>query len=66
MQQEYNDFLDDRRIEERYGILLQAEPDIFNQTVIDELIFYLTHSDTENISKAIMKRNKKLGQLSEY
>ena len=66
MQQEYNDFLDDRRIEERYGILLQAEPEFFNQTEIDELIFYLTHSDTENISKAIMKRNKKLGQLSEY
>lgn len=62
MQQEYSDFLDDRRIEERYGILLQAEPDIFSQTVIDELIFYLTHSDAENISKAIIKRKKKLGQ----
>lgn len=61
MQQEYEKFLDDRRIEERYGILLQAEPDIFSQTVIDELIFYLTHSDAENISKAIIKRKKKLG-----
>ena len=62
MQAEYNKFLDDRRIEERYGILLQAEPDIFSQTVIDELIFYITHSDAENISKAIIKRKKKLGQ----
>ena len=62
MQQEYDKFLNDRRIEERYGILLQAEPDIFSQTVIDELIFYLTHSDAENISKAIIKRKKKLGQ----
>ena len=62
MQVEYNKFLDDRRIEERYGILLQAEPDIFSQTVIDELIFYITHSDAENISKAIIKRKKKLGQ----
>ena len=66
MQQEYNKFLDDRRIEERYGILLQAEPDIFSQTVIDELIFYLTHSDAENISKAIIKRKKKLGQNVDY
>jgi len=66
MQQEYNKFLDDRRIEERYGILLQAEPDIFSQTVIDELIFYLTHSDAENISKAIIKRKKKLGQNVNY
>lgn len=62
MQQEYDKFLNDRRIEERYGVLLQAEPDIFSQTVIDELIFYLTHSDAENISKAIIKRKKKLGQ----
>lgn len=64
MEQEYNRFLDDRRIEERYGILLQVEPDIFNQTVIDELIFFLQHTDTENISKAIIKRKKKLGQLT--
>lgn len=62
MQAEYDKFLNDRRIEERYGILLQAEPDIFSQTVIDELIFYITHSDAENISKAIIKRKKKLGQ----
>lgn len=66
MQQEYDKFLDDRRIEERYGILLQAEPDIFNQTVIDELLFFLTHTDTENISKAIIKRKKKLGQSADY
>lgn len=63
MQTEYNNFLDEKRIEERYGILLQAEPDIFSQTVIDELIFYITHSDAETISKAIVKRKKKLGQL---
>ena len=66
MQQEYDKFLDDRRIEEKYGILLQAEPDIFNQTVIDELIFYLTHTNTENISKAIIKRRKKLGNPVDY
>lgn len=62
MQNEYNRFLDEKCIEERYGILLQAEPDIFSQTVIDELIFYVTHGDAENISKAIVKRKKKLGQ----
>ena len=62
MQVEYNKFLDEKRIEERYGILLRAEPDIFSQTVIDELIFYITHSDAENISKAIVKRKKKLGK----
>lgn len=62
MQNEYNDFLDEKCIEERYGILLRAEPDIFSQTVIDELIFYIIHGDAENISKAIVKRKKKLGQ----
>lgn len=62
MQVEYNQFLNEKNMEQKYGILLQAEPDIFSQTVIDELIFYITHSDAENISKAIVKRKKKLGQ----
>lgn len=62
MQSEYNKFLDEKCIEEKYGILLRAEPDIFSQTVIDELIFYVTHGDAETISKAIVKRKKKLGQ----
>lgn len=62
MQQEYNKFLDEKRMEERYGILLRTEPDIFSQAVIDELIFYITHGDAENISKAIIKRKMKLGQ----
>lgn len=62
MQEEYNNFLDEKSIEEKYGILLRMEPDIFSQTVIDELIFYVTHGDAENISKAIVKRKKKLGQ----
>ena len=64
MQAEYNKFLDDKNIEQKYDILLRVEPDIFSQTVIDELIFYITHSDAENISKAIMKRKKKIGQVS--
>ena len=62
MQSEYNRFLDEKCIEEKYGILLRTEPDIFSQTVIDELIFYLVHGDAENISKAIVKRKMKLGQ----
>jgi len=62
MQREYQKFLDEKRIEEKYGILLRAEPDIFSQSVIDELIFYVTHGDAENISKAIVKRKMKLGQ----
>ncbi len=62
MQKEYNKFLDEKNIEQKYDILFRMEPDIFNQTVIDELIFYMTHSDAENISKAIIKRKKKLGQ----
>lgn len=62
MQVEYNNFLNEKNIEQKYDILLRVEPDIFSQTVIDELIFYITHSDAENISKAIMKRKKKLGQ----
>lgn len=66
MQMEYDQFLEEKRIEERYGILLRAEPDIFSQTVIDELIFFITHSDAENISKAIVKRKKKLGQPTDY
>ena len=61
MKQEYSKFLDAHRIEERYGILQQLEPNIFNQSVIDELIFFLTHSDAENIGKAIIKRKQKLG-----
>ena len=61
MKQEYSRFLDERKIEERYGILQQLEPNIFNQSVIDELIFFLTHSDAENIGKAIIKRKQKLG-----
>lgn len=62
MQAEYSRFLDEKNIEQKYDILLRVEPDIFNQTVIDELIFYMTHSDAENISKAIIKRKKKMGQ----
>jgi len=62
MQAEYNKFLDVKAIEQKYDILLRVEPDIFNQTVIDELIFFMTHGDAENISKAVMKRKKKLGQ----
>lgn len=62
MQTEYDNFLNEKRLEERYGVLLQVEPDIFNQTVIDELIFFITHSDADTISKAIVKRKKKLGQ----
>lgn len=62
MQSEYNRFLDEKCMEEKYGILLRTEPDIFSQTVIDELIFYLVHGDAENISKAIVKRKMKLGQ----
>lgn len=62
MQTEYNRFLDEKCMEEKYGILLRAEPDIFSQSVIDELIFYITHGDAENISKAIVKRKMKLGQ----
>lgn len=62
MQAEYNKFLDEKNIEQKYDILIRMEPDIFSQTVIDELIFYITHSDAENISKAIVKRKKKLGQ----
>ena len=61
MKQEYSRFLDEHKIEERYGILQQLEPSIFNQSVIDELIFFLTHSDAENIGKAIIKRKQKLG-----
>ncbi len=64
MQAEYNKFLDDKNIEQKYDILIRMEPGIFNQTVIDELIFYITHGDAENISKAIIKRNKKLGQMA--
>lgn len=62
MQAEYNKFLDEKNIEQKYDILIRMEPDIFSQSVIDELIFYITHSDAENISKAIVKRKKKLGQ----
>lgn len=62
MQTEYTKFLDEKAMEQKYDILLRVEPDIFSQTVIDELIFFLTHGDAENISKAIMKRKKKLGQ----
>lgn len=61
MQKEYNKFLDEKNIEQKYEVLLRMEPDIFNQTVIDELIFYITHCDAENISKAIMKRKKSSG-----
>jgi len=62
MQMEYNRFLDEKAIEQKYDILLRVEPDIFNQTVIDELIFYITHGNADNISKAVMKRKKKLGE----
>ena len=62
MQKEYNKFLDEKNIEQKYDILIRMEPSIFSQTVIDELIFYITHGDAENISKAIVKRKKKLGQ----
>ena len=62
MQEEYNNFLDEKAIEQKYDILLRVEPDIFSQSVIDELIFFLQHGDAENISKAVMKRKKKLGQ----
>lgn len=62
MQVEYENFLDEKAIEQKYEILLRVEPDIFSQSVIDELIFFLQHGDAENISKAVMKRKKKLDQ----
>ncbi len=62
MQTEYNKFLNEKNIEQRYDILIRMEPGIFNQTVIDELIFYITHGDAENISKALVKRRKSIGQ----
>ena len=62
MQTEFNKFLDEKNMELKYDVLLRMEPDIFSQTVIDELIFYMTHGDAETISKAIVKRKKKLGQ----
>lgn len=62
MQVEYNKFLDEKNMEQKYDILIRMEPSIFNQTVIDELIFYVTHGDAETISRAIVKRKKKLGQ----
>ena len=61
-QEEYENFLDEKALEQKYDILLRVEPDIFSQSVIDELIFFLQHGDAENISKAVMKRKKKLGQ----
>lgn len=53
---EYESFLDEKRLEERYGVLLQAEPDLFNQSVIDELMLYLKHGEAETIRDAIIIR----------
>lgn len=62
MQAEYRKFLEEKQLEQKYEILLRMEPNIFQESVIDELIFFIVHGDAETISRAIVKRKKKLGQ----
>lgn len=63
MQKEYNKFLDEKNIEERYDHLIRMEREIFDTEVIDELIFYICHGNADNIRAAVMKRKRKLGQI---
>lgn len=63
MQKEYDKFLNEKNIEERYDHLIRLEPEIFNEKVIDELIFYITHTDADNIRSAVMKRKRKMGEI---
>lgn len=62
MQEEFNKFLEDRQVDERYSPLLRLEGSIYDIKVIDELIFYICHGDADNIRAAISKRKRKLGE----
>ena len=61
MQKEYDNFLNEKNVEERYDQLIRLEPGIFSTKVIDELIFFICHGGAENIRDAVMMRNKKKG-----
>lgn len=62
MQKEYDRFMREKNIEVRYEPLKRMDPGIFNQTVIDELLFYICHNDAETINRAIIMRKKHKGE----
>lgn len=61
MQAEYDKFLNEKNMEERYDHLIRLESGIFSTQVIDELLFFITHAGATNIKEAIMMRKKKEG-----
>ena len=66
MQKEYDKFLNEKNIEERYDHLIRLEPGIFSTKVIDELIFFICHAGADNIRSAVMMRKRKAGDTSAF
>lgn len=61
MQTEYDKFLNEKNIEERYDQLIRMESGIFSIQVIDQLLFFMTHAGASNIKEAILMKKKKEG-----
>ncbi|MBP3567977.1 MAG: hypothetical protein J6K04_02315 [Lachnospiraceae bacterium] len=66
MQKEYDKFLNEKNMEDRYGNLLRIESGAFNQKVIDELIFFICHAGADNIRAAVTMRKRKAGDPSAF
>lgn len=62
MKQEYEKFVADKGLKDRYSSLLRIESGIFNIKVIDELLFILSSGEAENISGAIRRRKHRMNQ----
>ncbi len=60
MKLEYEKFVEDKGLKDKYKSLLRMESGIFNIKVIDELLFILGNGDAENISGAIMRRKRSM------
>ena len=60
MKQEYEKFIADRGLKNKYNSLLRMERSIFDINVIDELLFILGNGDAENISGAILRRKRRM------
>ncbi len=64
MQKEFDKFLSEKNVEERYNGLIRMEPGIFSQKVIDELIFFICHAGADNIRAAVTMRKRRNGDTS--
>lgn len=64
MKQEYEKFVEEQGLKEKYTSLARMERSIFDIKVIDELLFILSNGDAENIGGAILRRKRKMENVT--